>query len=97
MTNWKSFFFESNQFFDTISGMKDWQRLRNAHPDKTDEDLLSAKAATYGGKVSAERLEARPKYGFRWECDGEPLSEFFKRHNMKLLPVGEGDWEEEGF
>ena len=86
-TTWKRFWFEGNQFFDYIESMDDWQRLRDAYPDDTDETLLDAKEATYKGSLSQEERDANPKYGFRWECDGErTLRDFFAANNMTLTP-----------
>ena len=81
---WKSFFFESNNFFDTISGPEDWERLRDSYPEKTDDELLAAKEATYQGYRTQEERDNHPKYGFRIECDGRPLSEFFEENGMTL-------------
>lgn len=85
---WQRFFFESNMFFDHIEGPEDWQRLRDAYPNKTDDELLAAREATYGGKRSQELRDTRPNYGFRGEHDGEKLlRDFFVEHNMlELLP-----------
>ncbi len=68
---WQRFFFESNQFFDHVYGPSDWQRLRDAYPQYTDDQLLDAKEATYGGQYRQFERDARPNYGFRWEHDGE--------------------------
>jgi len=84
---WTPFHFEANMFFQTIASMEDWQRLREAYPRLTDEELLAAKEATYGGTRSEESRKKKPNYGFRWEHDGEPLSEFFKRNQMVLTGV----------
>lgn len=82
-TNWKPFFFESNQFFDTISDECDWNRLKEAYPELNDEDLLNAKEATYGGTRPQEDRDLRPNYGFRWEHDGEQtLRDFFKKYGI---------------
>lgn len=82
---WHSFFFESNQFFDHINGLYDWDRLRAAYPDKTEDELLDAREATYGGSRTREEMDARPNFGLRWEHDGErTLRDFFKEFGMKL-------------
>lgn len=81
---WVPFFFESNRFFRTIEGPEDWQRLRNAYPEFTDEKLLESKETTYKGARSPEDRQLRPEYGLRFECDGEPLSAFFERNGMSL-------------
>ncbi len=81
--NWKRFHFESNQFFDTVRGMEDWQRLRSAYPEMTDEQLLNAKEAFE--HLPEEERDRRPNYGFRWEHDGErTLRDFFNKHKMTL-------------
>jgi hypothetical protein len=83
MNTWKPFFFESNQFFDTIRGMEDWKRLRNAYPTFSDEDFLDAKEATWKGNLSEERRNAKPNYGFRMEHDGtKKLRDFFEENKM---------------
>lgn len=83
--NWVHFFFESNQFFDTIKDEKDWQRLRDAYPNLTDDELLNAKEATYEGSLSKDIRDKRPNYGFRIEHDGErTLRDFFKSNKMTL-------------
>lgn len=84
-TPWIPFFFESNQFFDTIKDMSGWQKLREAYPHMTDDELLDAKEATYGGTLGQHERDENPKYGFRWECDGErTLRDFFDAHGMSL-------------
>lgn len=82
---WKRFYFESNQFFDYIEGPADWQRLRDAYPRLTDEQLLGAEEATYGGNRTQEERDAMPNYGFRWEHDGQrTLRDFFSANEMTL-------------
>lgn len=84
---WKRFFFESNQFFDHINGMVDWDRLRAAYPELSDEDLLDAQEATYGGNRNQEERDLHPNYGFRSEHDGEKrLRDFFMQNGMTLEP-----------
>ena len=84
-TNWKPFFFESNQFFDTISDMDGWNKLREAYPEFSDDKFLGAKEATYGGTLSLEERDKNPNYGFRWEHDGErTLRDFFTTNNMTI-------------
>jgi len=85
---WKTFWFESNQFFDNVTRPEDWVRLRAAYPHMTDSDLLDAKEATYKGTRSQEVRDLKPNYGLRIEHDGErSLREFFKENNMlRLLP-----------
>jgi hypothetical protein len=84
---WRSFWFESNQFFDNINNMSDWQRLREAYPSFTDEQLLDAKEATYGGVRPLLERDNKPNYGFRWEHDGErTLRDFFAANGMELEP-----------
>lgn len=88
MSNWKPFFFESNQFFDTLKGPEDWLRLRAAYPELSDEKLLAAKEATYNDTRSQERRDEHPNYGFRSEHDGErTLGDFFKTNGMTLQDV----------
>ena len=82
---WRRFFFESNLFFDRVDGPDDWQRLRDAYPDLTDEQLLDAQEATYRGTRSQKLRDARPNYGFRMEHDGErTLRDFFVAYGMTL-------------
>jgi hypothetical protein len=82
---WERFFFESNQFYDYIDNMEDWQRLRDAYPSLTDDQLLNAKEATYSGQRSLEDRESAPNYGFRWEHDGKrTLRDFFAANGMSL-------------
>jgi hypothetical protein len=86
---WKRFHFEGNQFFDGVESPEDWQRLRAAYPDLTDDELLASKEATYGGHRSAEERERRPNFGRRIEHDGEKtLRDFFVENGMlELIPV----------
>jgi hypothetical protein len=85
-TTWKPFFFESNKFFDTIRGMEDWERLKAAYPDMSDDQLIDAKEATYNGSRTQEDRDAHPNYGLRYEHDGErTLRQFFAAHGMSLL------------
>lgn len=82
---WRRFWFESNQFFGWIENMDDWQRLRQAYPEKTDAVLLAAKEATYKGNLSQQERDARPNFGLRWEHDGErTLRDFFAENGMRL-------------
>lgn len=88
---WKTFYFESNLFFDHVKGPEDWKRLRKAYPHMTDEKLLSTKEATYGGRRSEELRQERPQYGLGHEHDGvKTLRDFFVENNMlELLPASE--------
>lgn len=82
---WRRFYFESNMFFDHIENMEDWQRLRDAYPSFTDEQLLDAKEATYGGHRLQEERDEFPNYGFRLEHDGERrLRDFFAENGMEV-------------
>lgn len=84
---WVPFFFESNQFFDTLRSYKDWLRLKEAYSAMSDTELLAAKEATYGGNRSVEERERKPNYGFRWEHDGSrTLADFFHSNGM-VLPL----------
>jgi acyl carrier protein len=84
---WKPFFFESSQFFETISDMNGWENLRNAYPALSDEDFLNAKEATYGGNREPRERDEYPNYGFRSEHDGERLlKDFFSANNMEVEP-----------
>lgn len=83
MAQWKTFFFESNRFFDHIHNMDDWARLRAAYPDKSNEELLAAREATYGGTRPEATRQARPNFGFRFEHDGQKtLRDFLAEHGM---------------
>jgi hypothetical protein len=85
---WKRFFFESNMFFDHIEDMDGWRRLRAAYPRHTDEMLLAAQEATYGGTLPREHRDAHPNYGFRGEHDGlRTLGDFFKANGMEIEGV----------
>lgn len=82
---WKRFYLDSNMFFDYVEGMADWQRLRDAYPRFTDEQLLDAKEATYKGNRPQEERDAMPSYGFRLEHDGQrTLRDFFNANGMTL-------------
>jgi hypothetical protein len=85
---WKQFWFESNMFFDFVNGPDDWILLRKAYPRMTDEQLLAAQEATYGGTRSEEKKAKKPNYGFRYEHDGKKtLKDFFIENNMLgLIP-----------
>ena len=83
--NWKTFYFESNNFFGNIDTPSDFQKIRNAYPEMSDAEILTkAKEATYRGHRTAEERARRRNYGMRWEHDGEPLFAFFKRHGMAV-------------
>ncbi len=83
---WKRFHFESNMFFDGVEGPEDWQRLRAAYPNLTDDQFLEAKEATYDGTLSVESRNKNPNFGFRHEHDGEKtLRDFFVAHDMLAL------------
>lgn len=85
MENWKPFFFESNQFFDWVKNLDDWAKLRQCHPNKSNEELLAAKEATYGGHKTLKERNNNPNYGFRWEHDGaRTLGDFFRENNMNI-------------
>ena len=83
---WVPFFFEGNLFFGRIEEPEEWDELRAAYSDMTDDQLLDAKFATYGG--STDQAERRvKKYGFRHECDGErTLRDHFTEHGMTVPP-----------
>ena len=73
---WTRFWFEGNLFFDWINGPKDWQRLRDAYPDYSDERLLAAKRF-FGASI--------PNFGFRIEHKGPgTLKDFFKDNGMEV-------------
>ena len=86
---WKRFHFEGNRFFRAVESQEDWQRLRAAYPDLTDDELLASKEATYGGSRSMEERELRPNFGLRIEHDGEKtLRDFFVENEMiALIPA----------
>ena len=88
---WVPFFFESNQLFDMVSTMGDWERLRSAYPHRTDDELLDAQEATYGGYRTLVERDTHPNYGFRSEHDGmRTLRTFFEKNGM--LNPGSGIW-----
>ena len=75
-TPWVKFWFESNQFFDWIESLEDWDRLRSAYPSFSDNDLLDSKQNVHSLK---------PNYGMRMEHKGtETLRDFFIKNNMTL-------------
>jgi hypothetical protein len=86
---WKRFHFEGNRFFDGVEGPEDWQRLRSAYPELSDDELLASKEATYKCTRSAEEREKRPNYGRRFEHDGDKtLRDFFVENGMlELIPA----------
>lgn len=91
MQTWKRFHFESNRFFDSVEGPDDWNRLRQAYPKMTDDEILRAQEATYKGTRSIEIRNARPNYGWRIEHDGQKtLRDFFAENGMlELIPPRE--------
>lgn len=89
-TNWKRFFFESDQLRQYIHGPLGWQTLRDAHPDLTDDDLLQAREGTWASARPQASREARPIFGLQAAHNGErTLRDFFKEHGM-LLPAAPG-------
>lgn len=75
---WKRFWFEGNRWFGWIGDKEDWQRLRDAYDDKTDEQLLAAKKCDDASV---------PNFGFRREHTGaETLADFFSKHGMTPPP-----------
>jgi hypothetical protein len=73
---WIRFWFEGNLFFDWINGPEDWQRLRDAYPDYSDERLLAAKRFNGASK---------PNFGFRMEHKGPgTLKDFFEDNGMEV-------------
>ena len=79
-TKWKSFWFESDLFFEKIHNVDGWKRLRAAYPKLTDDQLLDAR----DGSLSLEQSLNEPVYGFKKECDGDKtLRDFFKSNGMK--------------
>lgn len=85
---WKQFHFGSNLFFDKIAGPEDWLRLKADYSDMSDDDLLNAKEATYGGHRTKADRDDYPNYGLRSEHDGtKRLREFFEENDMlRLIP-----------
>lgn len=82
-TQWKRFWFESNQYFDWIESMEDWQRLRDAYPDKTDVRLLDARESP-SSKI--------PNYGWRAEHTGpKTLADFLRENGMRIEPPSRRD------
>jgi len=85
--NWKPFFFDANMWSGRVNGMEQWNELRAAYPELSDDDLLAAKEATYQGTLPQEDRDLRPHYGFRWENDGErTLRDFFTQNGMDIEP-----------
>lgn len=81
---WKTFFFESNRFFDYIKSIEDWNRLRATFSDMSIDQLLGAKEATYRGTRSMKSRESKPNYGFRIEHDGDKTLRDFMHENNTL-------------
>ena len=82
---WKPFFFESNQFFQMVNSMDDWKKLQKAYPNYSNEQLLTAREATWNGQRSLNVRLQNPNFGFRLEHDGEKtLKDFFIEHGMPL-------------
>ena len=87
---WKRFQFESNMFFDAIEGPSDWERLRAAYPNKTHDELLTAKQSVWADNDLRSMFEPScEQYGFAHECSGvKTLRDFFEENDMlRLLPV----------
>jgi len=80
---WTAFYFDGNLFFGLIDSFAMFERLCAAYADDF-EKVINAREATYDGTRDEEERKRFPIYGFRIECDGEPLSKFFKRNNMHL-------------
>ena len=80
---WPPFYFDSNLFSDHVGSQQHFNKLCAAYGNDV-EKVLNAKEATYGGARDAEERARHPKYGFRFECDGEPLRAFFERHGMHV-------------
>ena len=73
---WTRFWFEGNLFFGWINGPEDWQRLRDAYPDYSDERLFAAKRF-FGA--------SKPNFGFRIEHKGPgTLKDFFEDNGMEI-------------
>lgn len=82
---WRSFFYDSNWFYDSIDTPDDWQRLRNSRPEASDEQLLQARESTFRGQRRLEDREKYPNFGFYAEHDGEKtLKDFFEENQMTL-------------
>ena len=87
---WKRFHFESNMFFDSVEGPSDWERLRAAYPNKTDDELLTAKQSVWADNdLRAMFQPSCEQYGFAYECSGvKTLRDFFQENDMlRLLQV----------
>lgn len=86
---WVRFHFEGNRFFDGVEGPEDWQRLRAAYPELSDDQLLESQEATYQGARSIEEREKHPNFGRRFEHDGDKtLRDFFVENGMlDLIPI----------
>lgn len=85
---WIKFLLNADRFYGWIKSPADWQRLKEAYPKKSDDDLLDCKEATCEGRRSLERRDNNPNYGMRFEHDGErTLRDFFQDNGMTL---GEG-------
>lgn len=80
---WTPFCFDGNLFSGLVDSYAMWERLCAAYSDD-EAKILGAKEVTFRGAMSKEYRKLHPTYGFRIECDGEPLSKFFKRNNMRL-------------
>lgn len=86
-TVWKPFLFESNQWFDPMDTPAAFDRIREAHPEMTDEQILACKEATYNGCRTLAARDTHPNYGLRSEHDGQrTLGDFFRTHGMQVPP-----------
>lgn len=77
MGKWKSFWFESNAAWGWINSPKEWERIKEFHPNT---DLGNAKES-----VDYSNSTGEPYFGFRAECRGPGiLKEFFEKNKMIL-------------
>jgi hypothetical protein len=75
---WERFWFDGNRYFGRIESPGDWQKLRDAYDDKSDEYLLLANEC---------RDSKKPNFGFRREHVGpKTLRDFFNEHGMTPPP-----------
>lgn len=95
---WKPFRFASDRFtamfggyYPDIESPADWEKLRLAFPELTDDQIMGARQATWGGTLCEHDRAKNPNYGFSQENDGvKTLRDFMAENKMlELIPPRE--------